>query len=708
MLRPRTTDYRLLFHASAAPFLVVDADLTIMDVNSRFLATMGLTRDELVGRRVSEVLCRAGAAREGFGTAMLCESLARVQANHAADAVVVEEAASVAGTARRRAARCWNVVSTPFFAEDGRLAGVLVQGHDITEQRRVEAELRLNSERWNFVIEGSGDAYWDWDIVANALVLSRRWYEMLGLSELPAAEQLSEAKHRLHPDDRKAVFAGVLACMEGASDVFSCEYRLRAGDGSWRWVHGRGKVVGRTADGRAARMTGTVTDITEKKHNEEQVWRQANYDGLTGLPNRALFRDRLTQEVAKAERSGARFALLFIDLDRFKEANDLLGHDVGDVLLVRAAERISASVRASDTVARLGGDEFTVILPDLEDAVAVETVAQKILETLSKPFCLGDEMIYLSASVGITLYPNDAVEPEHLIRNADQAMYVAKHAGRNQYSFFTSSLQERARSRLRLIAELREALAAKQFQVYFQPIVDLRGGRIAKAEALLRWNHPVHGMFYPSEFIGVAEETGLIHEIGNWVFMESALWSRRWTDQLGRPFQISVNASPVQFHHGDETAVDWVSYLRELGISRNCISLEITEGMLLNATSDVSERLLAYRDAGIQVALDDFGTGYSSMSYLKKFDIDYLKIDQSFVRDMPHNPGSRTIAEVMIMMAHKLGMRVIAEGIETAEQRDMLMRAGCDYGQGFLFSQAVAPQDLESLLKRDRLPAYCN
>jgi diguanylate cyclase (GGDEF)-like protein/PAS domain S-box-containing protein len=706
MSRVLSVDYRLLFHASSAPYLVVDTELTVIDVNRTYLETTSRERESLIGRHVSEALLGNIDSRANPGVAQLCESLERVVATRLPESIVMECVPRVLQDSvdATQAMRYWNVVNTPLFEQDGTIAGVFAQGHDITEQKHVEAALRVNNERWDFVIQGSGDAYWDWDVAHNTLVLSRRWHEMLGLENDVIHNELAEAKRRLHPEDRTEVFSRIGACMSGASESFSCEYRLQTKDGSWKWVLARGKIVSRNADGKANRMTGTITDVTEKKRTEEQIWRQANFDSLTGLPNRALFRDRLAQEVNKAERSGMPFALLFIDLDRFKEANDLLGHDVGDVLLERAAERISASVRASDTVARLGGDEFTVILSELETPESVNQIAEKILDTLSKPFCLGDEVIYLTASIGITLYPNDAVEPERLIRNADQAMYVAKHAGRNQYSYFTVSLQERARSRLRLIAEMREALAANQFRVYFQPIIDLRGGGIVKAEALLRWIHPVHGMFYPSEFIGIAEETGLINEIGNWVFMESALWSQRWTHQLGKPFQISVNASPVQFH-ANEDGVDWVKYLNDLGVSRNCISVEITEGMLLNVSADVSSRLLEYRDAGIQVALDDFGTGYSSMSYLKKFDIDYLKIDQSFVRDMSHNQGSRTIAETMIMMAHKLGMRVIAEGIETQEQKDMLAHAGCDYGQGFLFSQAVAPQELEALLQRHAIAA---
>jgi diguanylate cyclase (GGDEF)-like protein/PAS domain S-box-containing protein len=696
----------LLFHSSSAPYLVVDHALNVVDVNRTYVEIAFRERDALIGRPVREALQSSMNIDAVMQVDQLCTSLERVLATRTAESIVIEcrPRLGYSHTGAPAPVRYWNVVNTPLIEQDGTIAGVFAQGHEITEQKRIEAALRMNNERWNFVIQGSGDAYWDWDLAANALVLSRRWHEMLGLDHEVIRNQLAEAKRRLHPADRAEVFSRIGACLSGTSDGFSCEYRLQAKDGSWKWVHARGKIVARGTDLKPLRMTGTISDITEKKYSEEQIWRQANFDSLTGLPNRALFRDRLAQEVNKAERSGVPFALLFIDLDRFKEANDLLGHDVGDILLARAAERISASVRASDTVARLGGDEFTVIVGELDEASAVDHVAEKILDTLSKPFCLGEEVIYLSASIGITLYPNDAVEPERLVRNADQAMYVAKHAGRNQYSYFTVSLQERARSRLRLIAEMREAIAANQFRVHFQPIVDLRCGRIAKAEALVRWCHPVHGMFYPSEFIGIAEETGLISEIGNWVFMESAWWSKRWSHQLGSPFQISVNASPAQFHVSED-GVDWVKHLNDLGLSRNCISVEITEGMLLNVSPDVSSRLLEYRDAGIQVALDDFGTGYSSMSYLKKFDIDYLKIDQSFVRDMSQNQGSRTIAETMIMMAHKLGMRVIAEGIETPEQRDMLVDAGCDYGQGFLFSQAVSPQELEGLLQRNAVSA---
>jgi diguanylate cyclase (GGDEF)-like protein len=459
----------------------------------------------------------------------------------------------------------------------------------------------------------------------------------------------------------------------------------------------RAVVVAQDEAGRPIRMTGTLSDISQKKESDELIWHHASFDSLTGLPNRRLFRDRLEQEVRKVHRSGAELALLFIDLDRFKEVNDLLGHDAGDLLLKQAAERLQACVRETDTIARLGGDEFTVILTQLNDRSHLESIAEKIIIALAKPFHLKQEVAHVSASIGITLHPNDAIEPEDLIRNADQAMYTAKAAGRNRFRYFTRSMQQEALMRLRLRRDLRKARTEGQLQVHYQPIVDLSSHQIVKAEALLRWHHPKLGLVQPSQFIPIAEESGLIHDIGDWVFRQAAGWSQRWGAKTGRPFQISVNRSPVEFL-SKTNKTSWPHFLKEHGLPANSISVEITEGVLLNASPAVADTLLQYRDAGIQVALDDFGTGYSSMAYLKKFDIDYLKIDQSFVHDIETNAGSRTIAESIIVMAHRLGLKVIAEGIETDGQKKLLQAAGCDYGQGHLFSKAVPPDTFEQML----------
>lgn len=449
-------------------------------------------------------------------------------------------------------------------------------------------------------------------------------------------------------------------------------------------------------DGNVLRRIAMFSDITDQKRAEETIWRQANYDPLTELPNRRLFRDRLQQEMLKAHRAGQKVALMFIDLDRFKEVNDTLGHHNGDQLLIEAAGRIGRCVRATDTVARLGGDEFTVIMADLADSDRVSEVAQKMLAALSAPFRLGSNLAYVSASIGITLYPDDSTEVEALLRNADQAMYAAKEAGRNQFGYFTGSMQEIAQARLQLSNDLRGALAAKQLEIYLQPIVDLSTGHIHKAEALLRWHHPVHGMVSPADFIPIAEETGIISEIGNWVFREAARVARDWLDEHGTLLQISVNKSPRQFFSGNSHET-WVAHLESIGLPAHCIAIEITEGLLLDNRPEVSEKLARFRDAGLQVSLDDFGTGYSAMAYLKKFPIDYLKVDQSFVRDMATDPGDQAIVEAIIVMAHTLGLKVIAEGVETVEQRDLLIAAGCDYGQGYLFARPMPAAQLAAV-----------
>jgi diguanylate cyclase (GGDEF)-like protein/PAS domain S-box-containing protein len=584
----------------------------------------------------------------------------------------------------------------PVFWEGRQATQMLLR--DISERKRTEHELRISNERLKLVIEGSGEGIWDWDIEHNRYTFSPRLKRLLGWDGVGQQHDSKSAlRHAIHPDDLSRVWSALRAYMEGRAAAYSCEFRVRSRDHSWRWMQSRGIIVARDSDGRPLMMTGTMADISRRKEADEQVWRHANFDALTGLPNRRLFRDRLDQEVRKAARNGHRIALLFIDLDRFKQVNDLLGHDAGDVLLSQAAQRLVGCVRESDTVARLGGDEFTVILTELESLDHVEQVCQNILETLETPFNIGKEVAYMSGSVGVTIYPDDAVRSEELIRKADQAMYAAKNAGKNQFSYFTQAMDEKAHLRLRLATELRGALHAGQLEVRYQPVVELASHRIVKAEALLRWHHPRLGLVEPASFIPLAEETGIINQIGNWVFKQAANCCKAWSTRLGQPFQIGVNKSPIQFLSSKEES-DWRGHLEGLGLPGSSISIEITEGLLLHASSSVNNRLLEYRDAGIQVAIDDFGTGYSSMAYLKKFDIDYLKIDQSFVRDMETDSGNRTIAESIVVMAHKLGLKVIAEGIETEAQRRLLTEAGCDYGQGYLFAEALPVREFEHLL----------
>jgi len=442
-----------------------------------------------------------------------------------------------------------------------------------------------------------------------------------------------------------------------------------------------------------------VEDITERKKAEVEVWTQANFDQLTQLPNRRLFTDRLEQELKKAQRDNYLAALLFIDLDHFKEINDTLGHEFGDLLLIEASRRIKSCVRDTDTVARLGGDEFTIILSEFTDNLSdVERIAQKIINHLAEPYVLNGQERFLSASLGLSIYPYDATSITDLLKFADQAMYVAKNEGRNRFRFFTKAMQDDVMSRSRMANDLRHALHADQLEVYYQPIVDLHGGLIHKAEALLRWKHPEHGFIPPSIFIPIAEYTGTIHDIGGWVFSQAAKQVEHWQKALETDFQISVNKSPVQFRNESSSYTSWPEELKKLGLSGKSIVVEITEGSLMDASPVINNKLLGFRDAGIQVSIDDFGTGYSSLAYLKKFDIDFLKIDQSFIRNLSLGSDDMALCEAIVVMAHKLNIKVIAEGVETEEQKNLLIAVGCDYGQGYLFSRPVPPAEFEALL----------
>lgn len=458
-------------------------------------------------------------------------------------------------------------------------------------------------------------------------------------------------------------------------------------------------------DGAVKHRISMFTDISQKKQSEEVIWRQANFDPLTGLSNRRMFYESLTQAIKKSQRTTLPLVLLYLDLDLFKEVNDTLGHVVGDQLLKETAQRLTNCVRDIDTISRLGGDEFTIILNEVNDLSSVDRVCKLILKSIAEPFQLGDDVAYVSASIGITIYPTDADEVDDLMKKADQAMYMAKTNGRNQYSYFTQAMQDAAQRRMGLTNDLHVALEKQQIWVAYQPIVDLRSGRIVKAEALARWLHPKHGLIRPDEFIPIAEHTGLIHEIGDWIFRQAVQQVKHWQSIYHPQFHISVNKSPIQIHSKSPRFVPWHTQLQQAGLAGQSIVAEITEGLLLEVNASINQKLHEFHEAGIQLALDDFGTGYSSLSYLKKFDIDYIKIDRSFVSHLAPQSEDLALCEAIILIAHKLGMQVIAEGIETPQQRDLLITAGCDFGQGYLFNEALTAAAFEQLLLADKHPA---
>ena len=564
---------------------------------------------------------------------------------------------------------------------------------DITARKQAEAELLDSEKRWKLALESAGDGVWDWHVQTGEEYFSKRCKEIYGFAEHEIPNRSDALDGRTHPDDLPQMLLDRESHFSGETVTYTNEHRILCKDGQWKWVLTRGMVISRDAKGKPLRMIGTHTDISARKSAEALIWSQANFDPLTGLPNRRMLRDRLLYALRRQPEAKQPVAVLFIDLDHFKEVNDTLGHDSGDLLLVEAAHRIANCVGPQDTVARMGGDEFTVVLATAPQGPELEQILQNILARLSAAFQLKTEQVFVSASIGVAMYPMDALQVEDLFKHADQALYVAKGTGRNRYSFFTPELQEAAQTRLRMAADLRTALPAGQFALVYQPIVDLATGAVRKAEALLRWHHPQRGLVSPADFIGIAETTGLIIDIGEWVFRQAAAQAKLWRETLAPDLQISVNKSPVQFQAAPQEA--WRKVLERMELAGNSIAVEITEGLLLDATESVMGRLEGLRDAGMTISLDDFGTGYSSMTYLQRFSIDNIKIDQSYVRNL--RPGSPNLAlcKAIITMAHELGMRVVAEGVETIEQCDLLIGAGCDMGQGFLFAKPMSAAEFE-------------
>lgn len=567
---------------------------------------------------------------------------------------------------------------------------IYAAARDISEQKKTEDELRLAA----LVYQNSSEAMMITDAENCIISVNPAFTQCTGyaLNDVLGKNPKILSSGRQSPEFYQKMWHALNTTGRWQGEVYN---RRKNSDIFVEWV-----IINTVFndDGSVQRRVALFSDISEKKKSEELIWFQANYDPLTKLPNRRLFVDRLQQELIKAQRDQLSIGLLFIDLDRFKEVNDGLGHSMGDELLIKVANRISQCVRKSDTVARLGGDEFTVIVTELKDNTDIDKIAQNILTALEQPFTLGTSQAYVTGSIGIALSPTDADNFEDLIRYADQAMYAAKNKGRNAYCYFTLSMQVLMEKHLHLTHDLHIAVTENQFIVHYQPIVDLNKNQIVKAEALIRWAHPIHGMVMPNEFIPVAEETGLINDMGDWVFKQSAIQAKRWREQYYPAFQISVNKSPVQFHTHDNVHNHWTDYLKNMQLPGDCVVIEITEGLLLETATQVTEKLLHYRDCGIQVAIDDFGTGYSSLAYLKKLDIDYLKIDQSFTRNIATHSSDLVLCEAIIVMAHKLGIKVIAEGIETPAQCDLLKQAGCDYGQGYLFSKPLAAAEFETLL----------
>ena len=548
---------------------------------------------------------------------------------------------------------------------------------------------------------------WEWDIQSGEMHWSEEMYRLYAVIPGPAAPGRDRLLDRIHLDDRETVSRAIVEALRGAKP-YSLDFRVVAPDAVERSVHEEAEILFDAA-GTAVRMVGTTQDITERKRAEGQIRILAYYDGLTLLPNRRLFLEKLGVTLENVRRRGGLHAVLFLDLDRFKQINDTLGHGVGDRLLQAVAERLRRSLRSSDAIARgdlsgtnedvcrLGGDEFIVSISNIARGEDAARVAKRILESLQQPFRLDEQEVFISASVGISLFPQDGADLETLLKNADAAMYQAKEAGRNNCQFFSQSMNATAVKRLSLENKLRRALEREEFLLYYQPQIDVRTWSIAGAEALIRWRHPDLGLVPPAEFIPLAEETGLILPIGEWVLRTASAQALAWQKAGHGSLIMAINISGRQFR-------DWnlakmiEKALGDIGLDPHRLELEITESALMRSAEQTVDTLKMLKAMGARIAADDFGTGYSSLNYLRRFPIDTLKLDQSFIHEIVTDRATAAIVAAVIGMARGLGLEVIAEGVETPEQRTLLVQEGCHIMQGFLFGRPLPVHEFEQLL----------
>jgi diguanylate cyclase (GGDEF)-like protein/PAS domain S-box-containing protein len=575
------------------------------------------------------------------------------------------------------------------------------QIQDVTERKKIEKRIKESEERFRSLVQNSSDIITILEADGTVRYVSPAVERITGYK--PDEQVGTNAFGSVHPDDCDRALDNFAEVLKKPGLHPPLEFRVPHKDGSWRYLE---HVVNNLLDDPAVR--GVVInswDITERKDLVEQLSYQAFHDPLTGLPNRALFMDRLEHALTRANRRGSKVAVLFMDLDNFKVINDSLGHKVGDQLLVATAERLKACVRPEDTAARLGGDEFTILVEDVTDVGEVVQIAERIAEILRPPFALQDQEVFATISTGITINSTAHEQPEDLLRHADLAMYRAKHRGRARYEVFEPSMDAKAVERLILETGLRRALVREQFRVYYQPIVALANDMIAGVEALVRWEHPQRGLLLPEAFLSVAEETSLIVRIGQWVLREAGKQARIWQEHYPSipPLTISVNLSTREFFHPKLVA----EVLGESEIDPASLQLEITEGaMRSNGTSSADRTLRNLKRMGVQLAIDDFGLGYSSLSYLKRFPVDFLKIDRSFIAGLGGEPNGVSskdteIVKAMIELTHALGLKVIAEGVESAEQLRRLRNMKCDFAQGNYFSEPLPSEALAVILAED-------
>jgi diguanylate cyclase (GGDEF)-like protein/PAS domain S-box-containing protein len=576
-----------------------------------------------------------------------------------------------------------------------RQARVLI-ARDVSSRRKIEDMLLKGVERLRLVSRATNDALLEWDLATDQVWRNDSYQRLFGYRSDELQPKMESWFEHVHADDRLRVQQRLLGVINSSQHLWNDEFRLTRHDQTIAHVHARG-FVHRDNAGAALKMLGVLQDITARKESEERTRFLADHDELTGLPNRSLFKQSLAQAVQRAGRSGKFLSVLFLDLDRFKNINDSLGHETGDQVLRAVAQRLSGCVRQVDVVSRFGGDEFAVLIEGLTAEDQAGAVARKIVDALAKPLILAGRQYRPGASIGISTYPSDGRDVLSLQKNADIAMYRAKEEGRGTFKFYSEQLNTHSIQRLEFESNLNGALNNREFVLYYQPKVDLASGRIAGVEALIRWVSPQFGFVSPAEFIAIAEETGLIVPMGRWVVQTACVQNRAWQKGGLPPLRIAVNISARQM--ADKGLVDFiVDSMTRTGLTAESLELEITESAVMSNQDHAEKMLNQLKAIGFHLTMDDFGTGYSSLAYLKRFPFDSVKIDQSFVRGIPANRDDCAIVEAIIAMAHSLELKVVAEGVETQEQSEFLRKLGCDQIQGYVFSKPIPSAEIVGLL----------
>jgi len=681
-LRLETHRFEQLYENTPQAILVAGADEKVVSVNPAFESLFGFARAEVIDRKINDLITpperhdeATYLSRRTFGGETVAQRTVRIHKDGTQVPV--------------------QVFGVP-VVQDGQVALVYGIYVDQTERLRAEAALRESEEKFRSLAEHSLQGIF---VVKNGKIAYANDITGFELEELLQFDQ-SELEQIIHPGDRPFVIAAANGFeIEDGRVSPQSEYRLITKSGVVKWVLQQTRTVHFDGD---MGVEGVLVDITKRKHAEEQLLHSALNDSLTGLPNRASFYDRVDLALERSHgRNKAPFAVLFLDLDRFKLINDGYGHQAGDRLLVEIAHRLRRAVRPGDTVARIGGDEFTVLIPDIQGNDEAILVARRIHDALSRPFQVDGNEVFTTASTGIAISSTRYDNPDEILRDADIAMYHAKAEGRARHSIYDETMHPLVLSQLQMENDLRRALEREEFRLHYQPIVDTSSGRIVACEALLRWQHPDRGLLPPGEFLSVAEETGLINPIGEWVLHTGCRQARQWMQDFnhnGSP-AVSVNLFSRQF-----SRTELVVYIKELlektQLPANRLQLEITESAVIDVPELAIDVLLRLRNLGVKVHLDDFGTGYSSLAYLQRFAVDVLKIDQSFVQRLGRNGGGSEIVQTIVTLAQNLGMDALAEGIETPEQLEIVRDLGCTFGQGYYFAKPMPPEEIIEFIRR--------